>query len=453
MIVPEGGRFLVRYAPTSSLAAMRTQRNFYVFLFLCVVALGVQAVYRAAFNDIERTDFTVYTAAGRALLDHRDMYLAENARGWRYVYPPPFAILLVPLAQMPLWLGAVIWYLLTAAAVGAAVVMSAALLGDGREGARKPQLLYGLPLLCTVSLLTSGTLRSQASPFMYFLMIAAFYFQLKERPIAAGFSLACAALLKVFPIVLIVYFVMRRQWRAVLACAATGVLLGIVLPSLYWGWQFNLDQITRWIEVVGQPAIMQNVDRAQTSDLYGQLLNTLKPRNQSLESLFLTLGMPPGLTPYAVAASAILMLAAMWSAGRRAAQAAPGQARMMAEGLLCGAFICWSLLVTPISETHYFGALLLPLVLLVGHADQYSPSERHKRLYLAAGAAFMIVVMVLTAVRETSLWRTLCMGTLLLWWQCVRLIGRVRLLRNSPLKPRLALSRSTRREGGDGCCH
>ncbi|MDR1968420.1 MAG: DUF2029 domain-containing protein [Burkholderiaceae bacterium] len=404
---------------------MRSQRVFYVFLFLCVIALGAQAVYRAAFNDIERTDYTVYTAAGQALLDHRDMYLAENARGWRYVYPPPFAILLVPLAQIPLWLGALIWYLLSAAAIGAAVLMSAALLGDGQEGARKPQLLYGLPLLCVVSLLISGTLRSQASPFMYFLMIAAFYFQLKERPIAAGFSLGCAALLKVFPIVLIVYFVMRRQWRAVLACAATGVLLGIVLPSLYWGWQFNLDQIVRWIEVVGQPAMMQNVDRAQNTDLYGQLLNTLKPRNQSLESLFLTFGMPPDWTRYAVAASAVLMLAAMWFAARRRPRGADHAARMLAEGLLCGAFICWSLLVTPISETHYYGALLLPLTLLAGYADQYSPSERHKRLYLTAGAAFMIVVMVLTAVRETSLWRPLCICTLLLWWQCVRLIGRV----------------------------
>jgi hypothetical protein len=98
---------------------------------------------------------------------------------------------------------------------------------------------------------------------------------------------------------------------------------------------------------------------------------------------------------------------------------------MLAEGLLCGAFICWSLLITPISETHDFGALLLPLALLVGHAELYSPSARHKRRYLAAGVAFMIVVMALTAVRETSLWRPLCIATLLLWWQCLRLIGRV----------------------------
>jgi hypothetical protein len=400
---------------------VRAHRIFYACLLLCVIALGALTVYRAAFNDIERTDYTVYVAAGQAVLDQRDIYLAENARGWRYVYPPPVAIAFVPLAQMPLWAGALIWYVLTVAAIGASVVMSASLWSDG-QAARKPHLRYGLPLLCAVSLLISGILRSQASPFMYFLMIAAFYFQVRDRPTAAGFSLGCAALLKVFPIVLIVYFVMRRQWRAVAACAATLVLLGVVLPSLYWGWQFNLAQMARWIEVVGQPAMMDNAGRAQASELYGQLMDTLKPRNQSLEALFLSLRMSTGLTRYAVASSAVLMLAAMGLAARRVAQAALGVARMQAEALLCAAFICWSLLVSPIAETHYFGALLLPLALLVGHADQDSASERHKRRYLIAGTVLMIAVMALTAVSETALWRPLCIGTLLLWWQCLRLI-------------------------------
>ena len=402
---------------------MRARRIFYAVLALCIIVLGALAVYRAAFNSIERTDYTVYIAAGRALLDHQDIYLAQSVRGWRYVYPPPFAILLVPLAQMPLAWGAVLWYLLTVAAIGASVVMPAALLGD-TPLKHKPHLVYGLPLLSLATLLMSGILRSQASPFMYFFMIATFYFHLKNRPVAAGFSLACAALLKVFPIVLIVYFVMRRQWRAVLATAAVLTLLGIVLPSLYWGWQFNLDQIARWIDVVGHPAVMQNTDRAQMSSLYSQLLNTTKPRNQSLEALFLSRGMSAGLARYAVAASAALMLAAMWAAARRIPlPKANSPAPRMAENLLCGAFLCWSLLISPIAETHYFGALLWPLVILVGYIDQNSPSPRRKVQYLAAGTVGMVVVMLLTAVGGTALWRPLCIATLALWLLSVRLMN------------------------------
>jgi hypothetical protein len=402
---------------------MRARRIFYAFVALCVIVFGVLAVYRAAFNSVERTDYTVYIAAGRALLDHQDIYLAQNARGWRYVYPPPFAILLVPLAQMPLAWGALLWYLLTVAAIGASVVMPAALLGT-TPLKHKPHLVYGLPLLAVATLLASGILRSQASPFMYFFMIATFYFHLKNRPIAAGFSLACAVLLKVFPIVLIVYFIVRRQWRATLAMAVTLALLGIALPSLYWGWQFNLDQIARWIDVVGHPALMENTGRAQLSSLYGQLLNTTKPRNQSLESLFLSLGMPVGLTRYAVAASAAVMLAAMWAAARRiplpkASRSAPP----MAESLLCGAFLCWSLLISPIAETHYFGALLWPLVILVGYVEQNSSSPRRKVQILAIGTACLILAMILTAIGTTALWRPLCIATGVLWLLCLRLIG------------------------------
>lgn len=411
---------------------MRARRIFYAFLALCIIVLGALAVYRAAINSIERTDYTVYVAAGQALLDHKDIYLAENARGWRYVYPPPFAILLAPLAQMPLALGALLWTVLTLAAIGASAVMSAALLGD-TPLRRKPHLLYGLPLLWLASLLISGILRSQASPFMYFFMIATFYFHLKNRPAAAGFSLACAALLKVFPLVLIVYFILRRQWRAVLATAAALALLGIVLPSLYWGWQFNLDQIARWIDVVGHPAIMENTERAQQSALYGQLLDTAKPRNQSLESLFLSLGLPAGLAHYAVAASAAAMLAAMWAAMRRipfvAAPAAPASqpAPHLAESLLCGAFLCWSLLISPIAETHYFGALLLPLTVLLGCADG---NPRRKTQYLIGGTVIMLAVMTLTALNATATWRSLCIATFALWLLCLRLALR------SPPAPR-----------------
>ena len=406
---------------------MRARRFFYVFLALCIIVCGAVTVYRAAFNSIERTDFTVYVAAGRAVLENHDIYLAENARGWRYVYPPPFAILLAPLARMPLGAGALLWYLLTVAAIGGSVAMSAALLGASPLRS-KPQIVYGLPLLGLASLLISGMLRSQASPFMYFFMVAAFYFHLKNRPAAAGFSLACAVLLKVFPLVLLAYFVLRRQWRAVLATAGALVLLGIVLPSLYWGWQFNLDQIARWIDVVGHPAIMENAERAQKSSLYSQLLNAAKPRNQSLEALFLSLGMPAYLTHYAVAASAAAMLAAMWASMRRIPfrrvpqvdQATPRTVESTAESLLCGAFICWSLMISPIAESHYFGALLLPLTVVVGCADR---NPRRKARYLAAGTAIMLVVLVLTALDVTAVWRSLCIATLALWLLCMRLIG------------------------------
>ncbi len=444
---------------------MRANRIFYILLTLCVIIFGSSTIYRAAWDTVQRTDYTVYTAAGQAILDHQDIYLAQNARGWRYVYPPPFAILMVPLSQISLTLGALIWYLISVLSIGASVVMSAALLDNAKLKAR-PYLIYGLPLLSLSVLLVSGAMRCQASPFMFCFMIATFYFHLKQRPVAAGFSLACAALLKVFPIVLIAYFIIQRQWRTVFATGAGLVLLGIVLPSLYWGWQFNLDQILRWLDVVGHPAMMHNSDRAQMTSLYSQLLDTTKPRNQSLESLFLSFDMPAYLTHYAVGAAAMLMLGVMWVTARRlqlssdqastaltktpqnesqtslpvdmaASQRQPGTVRIE-DALLCSAFMIWSLLITPIAETHYFGALLLPLTMLIGYVAQSQQTHQYKVRYIATGGIIMSAVMILITIDPVAIWRPLCMVSILLWLLCIHLIW----LRQADRRtaPRLSIS-------------
>src|ERR1700722_18683337 len=50
-----------------------------------------------AHPGVHRTDFTVYTEAGAAFFDGRDPYAVTNPRGWGYLYPPLFAILVAPL--------------------------------------------------------------------------------------------------------------------------------------------------------------------------------------------------------------------------------------------------------------------------------------------------------------------------------------------------------------------
>ena len=73
------------------------------------IVLGISTVFRSGphkFGDTSwgspyhRTDFTVYTAAGRAVIDGSDLYKARNDRGWNYIYPPLFAIVMVPLAKL-----------------------------------------------------------------------------------------------------------------------------------------------------------------------------------------------------------------------------------------------------------------------------------------------------------------------------------------------------------------
>ena len=59
---------------------------------------------------LHKTDFTVYTEAGAAFFDGRDPYSVTNARGWNYLYPPLFAIVVAPLHALPPEFQVLVWF-------------------------------------------------------------------------------------------------------------------------------------------------------------------------------------------------------------------------------------------------------------------------------------------------------------------------------------------------------
>jgi len=76
-----------------------------------------------------RTDFTVYTEAGAAFFDGRDPYSVTNIRGWYYLYPPLFAILVAPLHTLPTAWQGIIWFLLSLLMAGGCLFECRAIIG------------------------------------------------------------------------------------------------------------------------------------------------------------------------------------------------------------------------------------------------------------------------------------------------------------------------------------
>ena len=62
---------------------------------------------------LHQTDFTVFTEAGAAFFDGRDPYAVKNPRGWFYLYPPLFALLVSPLASLDSKSQVVVWYIIS----------------------------------------------------------------------------------------------------------------------------------------------------------------------------------------------------------------------------------------------------------------------------------------------------------------------------------------------------
>src|SRR5215475_7171057 len=193
---------------------------------LTVVVLGVLMVHRAAFSTELNSDFITYRAAGWAVLNGSDIYKVQNPRGWPYVYPPPFA-------EMSAFTASVIWYLLSVILVVSSVQMSVTMVRGalGRFG-RNPFWLYALPFAMVLLWVGQGAVEGQATILTLWLLMLALYRSQRGRDIAGGTALACAALLKVFPLALLAYFLRERRWRLVMAAITALIVGGIALPAL-----------------------------------------------------------------------------------------------------------------------------------------------------------------------------------------------------------------------------
>ena len=392
-----------------------------------LVALGYMTVYRAAWDDIVRSDYTVYQAAGKAVLDGTNIYQAHNSRGWDYMYPPLFAIAMVPLAKLSAAWGAAIWYLLTIASLGSAIYMCVALAREkyprpGNQGRR----VWILPAVLLSPWLISGVMRAQASEFVTWLMIAALYYDRRGEQISGGISLAFATLIKAFPVILVAYFLLQRRWRFVSAFLLA-LLVGALAPAAVFGWHGNLDYMQQWHELVTRPVMVASGPTA-ADPFRDQMLNISRQRNQSLEALGLVIGFAPNQLRTWLAVVASVMFGAMYWVFRR---------RPDAGVTLAAAFFVWTVLVPPVSESHYFGLLLPPLSLLAA-ASLWEANGLARWLAAAMLVVFAGVGPFVTIFKAAQMYRPLCWMSLAAWGVLLVLA-----LRGRPVQPSITTPAGT----------
>src|SRR5215475_43262 len=322
---------------------------------LTVVVLGVLMVHRAAFSTELNSDFITYRAAGWAVLTGSDIYKVQNPRGWPYVYPPPFAILMTPFAEMSAFTASVIWYLLSVILVVSSVQMSVKMVRGalGRFG-RHPFWLYALPFVMVLLWVGQGAVEGQATILTLWLLMLALYRSQRGRDISSGTALACAALLKAFPLALLAYFIREKRWRLVMATMTALIVGGIALPALVYGWQRNLTYWQVWIAVVAQPSLGDTTLSLQT-EVTDRVLSPDNQRNQALQAVLWRLG-AEHQQRFLTAAIGLMMALAMLVVARRT--------QPQHDLLIAAAWLVWLLVIAPVSHFHYHMLVLLPMTVL-----------------------------------------------------------------------------------------
>jgi hypothetical protein len=389
-------------------ALSHIRRHWAVFAGLAValVVWGVADVGRRAVVDPQRphlhmTDLTVYTEAGAAFFDGGEPYEVTNVRGWKYLYPPLFALFVAPLSALNPPAQALVFLAIS-------VLLC---LGSYFECRRivaemlcvAPELHRFAVVLAIIAGVTAlfpalnCLQRGQIGVVLLYPLLWGFRLAVfgggRSAWFLGGLVLALPVVLKLTPAlpvgcVLLALAIARSHAgeRQQPLFAAAGAVVGcflfvLLIPAALIGWQANLGHLRTWATRVASKADHDRTDQfagAGSTVRNQSLTNAVQrvgnwaafkfaggPDDQLLDEVRLPeLGTMPmdrplvhSLLMAARGTAGVILLAAVIGLGRRGDRAALG----FALGLGCVA----TFVVSPVARGHYF-LLYVPALLFGG---------------------------------------------------------------------------------------
>lgn len=331
-----------------------------------IVAVVAHLAYRSLYyvglynGDVWGYDFAAYWLAGQNFLASQSIYAPHQLAGpyppqafMLYLYPPFLAAAIAPYVSFVgnVVVGVTLWQAGTALLLAATIVAVA-----WAEGFRRPlQLLlllgaaFALPPVAVEIVIGNVHIVLLSLLAVTWLGVRA---GTRRGEIVAGSAIAVATLIKIFPGVIVLWFILTRRW---LAAAATGVatllLIAAVLP--FSGVGMWLDYLT----------VLANMAAPHTNT------NALAPT--------VWLGDLMGFGPARVIVTITGLAVLVWAAMRKPLP------------LSFGAAVMVSLLIVPALFHHYLTITILPMILALRYTG-FGPGLAFAYIGMLGGHQFLL---------------------------------------------------------------
>lgn len=212
----------------------------------------------------------------------------DIAQRFNYPNPPIMALLLYPLARLPVVLesmgvpakaastvAALCWFYIK---VGLTLLALRWIFQLVEEKARPfPLWAKILTVLLALRPIMSDLQHGNVNLFILFLVVAALAAYQRGRDVLAGIVLGLAIACKVTPALFVPYLLWKRSWKALAGCTAGLVLFlwpGLV-PAALMGWEHNERHLVSWYYDMVHPFV---VEGKVTSEHHNQSLPGLVAR-------------------------------------------------------------------------------------------------------------------------------------------------------------------------------
>ena len=319
--------------------------NFALIVLGLIILVFLVQTYGKAYREYGY-DFSSYLLSAKALVHGQNPYLTETV--FPYIYPLFLAFVLIPFTFIPYWLAVLGWFALNAFCLGATAVLTVSLARERLNTAWGRNLLVPLTALfiAFVSVIQNNFLNGQVNFVVIFLCLLFLKKYLAGKRIAASFFLAMAISVKLVPLVLLFFLLLRGDFKSILLTFAFTILC-CLLPVVFLGNQLFFlyhDYLTSFV--------------------FGAFQATHSPGEGKIYFSFhefcirLVPGLDQNLWWRVVSLSAVIGPFAcldLWSR------------RKKAKGLetwVLSFYLLVILLITPVSEKHHL-AFVFPAVILV----------------------------------------------------------------------------------------
>jgi hypothetical protein len=426
-----------------------------ILFLLAMIVFGAVVEKRSAFLKRRMTDVDCYLRAAWAVRTGADLYEIKDPNDWHYNYPPLFAILMVPLADppdgedrsgmFPFSVSVGIWYgfslICLALAVhwlaGVVEYVSPDLEWQAQPwGCRRWWALRMIPILACLAPIGHTLARGQVNLLLLALLCGTLAATVRGRPWFAGFSMAGAICLKIFPAFLLLFPLWRRDFRCLSGCAL-GLAIGLgLVPLAVFGGLRTLTYYQKYATVLLAPGLGVGSDQSRAKEiiettandsqsLQATLHNTLHPVRTERPTH------PSLLVVWTARLVGILMtLLTLLAAGKQANLSGPNLL------LFFGTLVIEMLLLSPICHLHYFSLCVIVVMGLVAAAWERNGNRRlGPRLTLLFAA--ISIVYVLPNIPGWLILRDLALAVypvLLLW-----LVGTIVLWKRSQIEQSLSM--------------
>jgi hypothetical protein len=315
------------------------------------------------------TDFPNYFTAAKIVADGGDIdrlyddswfqgqmrrYQVGDTPGGKFApFPPPTALLLLPLTRLAPLNALRVLTAVSVLCLICSIIVLAKILAWSRVDSTVFVLLSGYAVLNALRFGQPYILASLSCVLGYYALG-------KRRPLLAGLCFGLFAPIKYFPVVILIYFAFRKQWRVVLGGAA--MILAVASVSVgVLGWKIHEDFLSSVFRqhLAGNASILDPYSAVyQSFDTLFRRLFVFDPAANPQPLLSL-----PGLaTIGASITKASIFLAAIATLVKLARSAAAS-----IDAPAIGILGILTLLLAPATATYHFVLLWLPVGLLIGY--------------------------------------------------------------------------------------